>query len=61
MKKEATKQVNWRLPVSLVEKIDRVIEETGESRTDIVREAIEQKVTRKERQIERQKEKATVV
>lgn len=61
MKKENTTQVNWRLPESLVEELKAVVEETGESQTQIVREGIQQKVARKKRQIERQKEKEVAV
>ena len=53
MKKEETKQANWRLPVTLIEELQEVVEETGGSQTELVREAIQQKVARKKRQLER--------
>lgn len=61
MEREPTKQVNWRLPASLVEELQSVVEQTGETQTQIVREGIQQKVARKKRQIERQREKLETV
>ena len=58
MAKELTKQVNWRLPKTLIEELKSVARETGETQTEVVRDAIKTGVESKRRLIERLKGKA---
>lgn len=53
MKKDATKQINFRLPEPLIAELKRIAEAKNESQTSIVQKAVEHKIAQYDTHLKR--------